>query len=160
MITSAYFFEGLTNVSNIGFTNVVYCEMTPSTLRPRSTVSRFSRRASRKSSSVSTKIFMWHRSRTSSIASTRIPSMMMTSAGSTRIVSSPRECVTKSYTGTSTGFRSNKSFKIFTSAPAGRGSIRGVEFKGVRSGVERRRGWGLKPARRGRRETRAGRESP
>ena len=96
MITSAYFLLGDTNVSNIGFTNVVYCEMTPSTDRPRSTVSRFNRLAKRRSSSVSTKIFMWHKSLTSCIANTKMPSMMITSAGSTAMVSSTRECVTKS----------------------------------------------------------------
>jgi len=34
-----------TSLPNMGFTNVVYCVMTPSTDRPRSTVSRFRRRA-------------------------------------------------------------------------------------------------------------------
>ena len=115
-MTSAYFLLGETNVSNIGLTNVVYCVMTPSTDRPRSTVSRFKRLASRRSSSVSTKIFMWHKSRTSFIAKTKMPSMMITSAGSTAMVSSTRACVTKSYTGTFTGLRSSSAFRVATSA--------------------------------------------
>ena len=114
MMTSAYFLLGETNVSNMGLTKLVYWVMTPSTLRPRSTVSRLSRRASLKSSSVSTKIFMWHRSRTSFIASTRMPSMMITSAGSTEMVSSTLLCVTKSYTGTSTRSRRSSDCKSAT----------------------------------------------
>ena len=97
MITSACLLLGDTNVSNIGFTNVVYWVMTPSTLLPLSTVSLFNRLASLRSSSVSTNIFMWHSSRTSCMASTKMPSTMMTSAGSTVTDSSSfLECVTKS----------------------------------------------------------------
>lgn len=82
-MTSAYFLEGLTYASNIGFTNRVYCSITPCTSRPRSHVSRLMRLARRTSSSVSTKIFMLSSARTSSMASVRMPSKMMTSAGYT-----------------------------------------------------------------------------
>ena len=54
MITSAYFFDGSTNSSCIGFTVEVYCVMTDCIVRPRSQTSRRIRRASRMSASVST----------------------------------------------------------------------------------------------------------
>ena len=115
MMISAFLFDGDTYASNIGFTNVVYCKITPSTCLPRSNVSLFILLAKRKSSSVSTKIFMWHKSLTASIANTKIPSMIITSPGST-LISTPSflECVTKSYTGTFTFLLNSKSFSVFT----------------------------------------------
>ena len=47
MMTSAYFFEGSTNSSCIGFTVEVYCVMTDCIVRPRSQTSRRMRRARR-----------------------------------------------------------------------------------------------------------------
>jgi len=92
--------------SNMGFTNFVYCAMTLSTSLPLETVSRLILLASLRSSSVSTKIFMFSAFLTSSMCNTMIPSMITTSPGFTSFVSvSLRWCVVKSYTGILTGCR-------------------------------------------------------
>ncbi len=164
MMMSACFLLGATKVSKAGFTNFVYCSMTPAMSLPLSATSRcilhhrhaclsgmtfcqgkdasesprcfpceqraisrnFSHMlcftelpdcasinpltlmrcesawaaahllASRRSSSVSTNIFMFSSERISSMCSTRMPSTMTTSAGSTLLTSADRSCNVKS----------------------------------------------------------------
>lgn len=56
---SASLMVGSMYCSKAGFTNLLYCLMTPSISRPRSVMSLRSRRTSRMSESVSTKIFIF-----------------------------------------------------------------------------------------------------
>jgi hypothetical protein len=80
-IRSAYFIVGLTNSEWAGFTNLWYYFNTPSSVRPRSTISRSILRESLTSSSVCTKIF---KSRNYSLISwsskAKIPSKIISGA--------------------------------------------------------------------------------
>lgn len=82
--------------SNAGFTNLLYCLMTPSMSRPRSLMSRRSRRTRRMSESVSTKIFMSRSSSSDLSAKAMMPSKMMTLAPYSVFQSFLRLCVVKS----------------------------------------------------------------
>mmetsp|Transcript_10806 Transcript_10806/g.22535 ORF Transcript_10806/g.22535 Transcript_10806/m.22535 type:complete len:212 (+) Transcript_10806:68-703(+) len=99
---SAYCFVGRTYCSKAGLTVDSYWHSTDSRSRPRSAMSRRSRRASRVSASVSTNIFMSKRSRISGMYSARMPSKMITCAPLTVSDSGSRALDTKSYWGTCT----------------------------------------------------------
>lgn len=84
----------------------VYCYKTPLTSLPLSATSRMILLANLTSSSVSTKIFMLHISRISGICNTKIPSIIITSAGYIYQESFYiRECVAKSYIGIFTALK-------------------------------------------------------
>ena len=89
-MTSAYRLEGSTNWSCMGLTVDRYCSTTESKLRPRSFTSRVKRRRMRTSASVSTKILMSSRSRSSLFSKMRMPSTRMTLLGDRVTVSSVR----------------------------------------------------------------------
>ena len=78
---SAYFREGSTYCSCMGFTVVRYWETTDWSVRPRSSTSRRARRRIRSSASVSTKILMSNISRRVGFWKIRMPSTMMTFFG-------------------------------------------------------------------------------
>ena len=89
---SAYFRVGSTNCSCMGFTVVRYWVTTDCMERPRSSTSRRARRRMRTSASVSTKILISSRSRSSLFWKIRMPSTMITLAGLISTVWSVRLC--------------------------------------------------------------------
>src|SRR5262249_16457485 len=95
-ITSAYCRDSSTNSLCIGRTVVRYWSMIVSSERPRSLMSRYSRRRMRTSSGVSTKTLRSIRVRSRVSAKTRMPSTMTTGRGATHSVSPLRLCVAKS----------------------------------------------------------------
>mmetsp|Transcript_36497 Transcript_36497/g.84649 ORF Transcript_36497/g.84649 Transcript_36497/m.84649 type:complete len:245 (+) Transcript_36497:71-805(+) len=101
---SAARLHGSMNCSCEGLTKRSYCSITMASERPRCSMSRWIRRRSRRSESVSTYMLRSYMSRRRGSCSARMPSKMTMSGHPTGVswLDGRRECVQKSYWGTRT----------------------------------------------------------